>query len=272
MPLIDSHAHLDFQDYGSDLPATLSRARAAGVEHIVLIGQWREPGTAARSGMAAARDALELARTDPTFFSATAGIHPHDAGRATAADLAELEELCHDPAVVAVGECGLDYHYDRSPREVQRERFVEQIRLARKLRKPLVVHTREADQDTAALLERELGPESGVIHCFTGDWAAAQRYLALGLHLSLSGVLTFKTAEALRDAAARIPLERLLIETDCPFLAPIPFRGQRNEPAHVAVTAARLAELRQIPLAKVEEATCENARRVLRLPARLNMQ
>ncbi len=271
MPLIDSHAHLDFKDYGPDLPATLARARAAGVEHIVLIGQWREPGElgpGTKGGMAAARDALELARTDRALFSATAGIHPHDAARATAADLAELAELCSDPAVVAVGECGLDYHYDRSPRQVQRERFVEQIQLARRLKKPLVVHTREADLDTAALLERELGPDLGVIHCFTGDWTAAQRYLALGMHISIAGVLTFKSAEALRDAAARIPLDRLLVETDCPFLAPVPFRGKRNEPAHVALTAARLAELRKISLAEIEEATCANARLALRLPGR----
>ena len=269
MPLIDSHAHLDFKDYGADLPATLARARAAGVVHIVLIGQWREPGElgeGARGGMAGARDAVELARTDRSFFSATAGIHPHDAAQASSADLLELASICADEAVVAVGECGLDYHYDRSPREVQRERFVEQIQLARKLGKPLVVHTREADLDTAALLERELGPESGVIHCFTGDWTAAQRYLSLGMHISLSGVLTFKTAEALREAASRIPLERLLVETDCPFLAPVPFRGKRNEPAHVALTAARLAELRGIPLAEVERATTANARRALRLP------
>ena len=165
-----------------------------------------------------------------------------------------------------MGECGLDYHYDRSPREVQRELFAAQVRLAKALRKPLVVHTREADLDTASILERELGQDGGVIHCFTGDWAAAQRYLALGLHISLSGVLTFKAADALRDAAARIPLDRLLVETDCPYLAPVPHRGKRNEPAYVRLTAERLAEVRGLPLARVELATTENARRALRLP------
>jgi TatD DNase family protein len=265
--LIDAHAHLDFADYGSDLPAVIQRAKDAGLVHVVLVGQWREAGKEGPAGMAAARDALVLSRTDPGFFSATAGIHPHDAGRASAADLRELEAICAESGVVAVGECGLDYHYDRSPREVQRERFAEQIRLAKRLRKPIVVHTREADDDTAALLEKEMGDEAGVVHCFTGDWIAAQRYLALGMYISLSGVLTFKAADALRDAARHIPLERLLVETDCPFLAPVPHRGKRNEPAYVAFTATRLAELRGTPLAEIERVTTANARRALRLNA-----
>ena len=145
--------------------------------------------------------------------------------------------------------------------------FAAQARLAKSLGKPLVVHTREADRDTASVLERELGPEGGVIHCFTGDWATAQSYLALGLHISLSGVLTFKAADALREAAARIPLDRLLVETDCPFLSPVPYRGKRNEPSYVRLTAQKLAEIRSVPVAEVERATTENARRVFRLPA-----
>jgi TatD DNase family protein len=269
MPLIDSHAHLDFDDYGEDLAETLRRARAAGLVHVVVVGQWRDPVDSrpgSRGGMSAARDAIELARQDRSFLSATAGIHPHDAARATAADLREQEAICAEPDCIAVGECGLDYHYDRSPRDVQRDVFAAQVRLAKALKKPVVVHTREADADTAAILEREMGPERGVIHCFTGDWAAAQRYLALGLHISLSGVLTFKAADALRDAAARIPLERLLVETDCPFLTPVPHRGKRNEPAYVRLTAERLAQVRDIPVAEVERRTTENARRALRLP------
>ena len=270
MALIDSHAHLDFADYGDDLAPTLQRAREAGLVHVVVVGQWREADQRrpeARAGMAAARDALELARTDRSFLSATAGIHPHDAARAAPADLRELEALCKEADCVAVGECGLDYHYDRSPREVQREVFTAQARLARSLRKPLVVHTREADADTASILERELGSEGGVIHCFTGDWAAAQRYLALGLHISLSGILTFRAADGLREAAARIPTDRLLVETDCPFLSPVPHRGRRNEPSYVRLTAERLAQVREVPLAEIERTTTENARRVLRLPA-----
>ena len=258
--LIDSHAHLDFDDFGDRAEVT-ARAKAAGLVHVVVVGQWRE-GT----GMAGAREAIQMARQDRSFFSATAGIHPHDAARATEADFRTLAELCTDSAVVAVGECGLDFHYDRSPREVQREVFIRQIRLARELRKPLVVHTREADLETAEILKRELGPDGGVIHCFTSDWTAAQRYLALGMSLSFSGVLTFKSAEPVREAARQAPLDRLMVETDCPFLAPLPNRGKRNEPAWVALTAARLAEVRGATMADIERATTENARRALRLP------
>ena len=259
--LIDSHAHLDFAEYGEDLDETVARAREAGLVHVVVVGQWREG-----AGMAGAQEAIELARRDREFFSATAGVHPHDAAGATEADFAALETMAQGPGVVAVGECGLDFHYDRSPREVQKEVFVRQLRLARKLQKPVVVHTREADLETAEILKAELGPDGGVIHCFTGDWTAAQRYLALGMCLSFSGVLTFKNAEAVRDAARRTPLDRLLVETDCPFLAPLPHRGKRNEPAYVALTAARLAELRGLPLPELALATTGNARRALRLP------
>jgi TatD DNase family protein len=260
--LIDSHAHLDFAEYGEDLDATIARARAAGLVHVVVVGQWREG-----SRMAGARDALALAERDRSFFSATAGIHPHNAGQATEEDFADLEALCARPSVVAVGECGLDFHYDRSPRDVQRQVFVRQLRLAKRLGKPIVVHTREADLETADILKAELGEGGGVIHCFTSDWTAAQRYLALGMSLSFSGVLTFKNAEAVRDAARRAPIDRILVETDCPFLAPIPHRGKRNEPAWVAVTAARLAELRGLSLEELSQQTTGNARRALRLPA-----
>jgi len=256
--LIDSHAHLDGY---ADQPEVVGRARQAGLAHVVLVGQWREG-----PGMAGARDAVGLARSDRSFFSATAGIHPHDAAQATEADFAELRRICEEPEVVAVGECGLDFHYDRSPRPLQREVFVRQIRLARELGKPLVVHTREADVETAEILGSELGPEGGVIHCFTSDWTAAQRYLALGMYLSFSGVVTFRNAVALREAACKVPLDRMLVETDCPFLAPVPHRGKRNEPAYVALTAAELARLREVPLEELALATTANARRALRLP------
>src|SRR5512132_954042 len=254
--LVDSHAHLDGY---ADRPDVVARAREAGLSHVVVIGQWREG-----DGMAGAREAVALARADRSFFSATAGIHPHDAAQAVEADFAELRRLCAEPDVVAVGECGLDFHYDRSPRPVQREVFVRQIRLARELGKPLVVHTREADVETAEILARELGPDGGVIHCFTSDWAAAQRYLALGLYLSFSGVVTFRNAVALREAASKVPLDRMLVETDCPFLAPVPHRGKRNEPAYVAHTAAELARLRGMPFEELAAATTANTRRALR--------
>jgi TatD DNase family protein len=258
--LVDAHAHLDSFD---DRDQVIARARAAGLVHVVVVGQWREG-----SGMSGALEAVRLAKQDRSFFSPTAGVHPHDAARASEADFAELRRICADPEVVAVGECGLDFHYDHSPREVQRAVFVRQIRLAKELRKPLVVHTREADVETAEILAAELGPDGGVIHCFTSDWTAAQRYLALGMSLSFSGVITFRNAEAVRDAAARAPLDRILVETDCPFLAPVPYRGKRNEPAYVAETAAALAALRGLPVDELALATTENARNALRLPGR----
>jgi TatD DNase family protein len=261
--LIDSHAHLDFAEYGEDLEATVARARDAGLVHVVVVGQWREGRR-----MAGARDAIELAARDRSFFSATAGIHPHDAAQANDADFDELAAMCANPNAVAVGECGLDFHYDRSPRDVQREVFVRQIRLAKAVGKPLVVHTREADVETAEILGRELGPDGGVVHCFTSDWTAAQRYLALGMSLSFSGVLTFRNADAIRDAAARAPIDRVMVETDCPFLAPVPHRGKRNEPAYVALTAAKLAEVRCISVDELAVVTTGNARRALRLPGR----
>ena len=254
--VIDSHCHLDFPDFGAELPAVLDRARQAGIVAMISIGAGQD--------LAPARAAVALAAREPDVF-ATVGIHPHDVATMSEETWRELEGLARAPRVVGIGETGLDFYYDRSPREVQRERFAEQIRLAKRLLKPLVVHTREADEDTAALLEQELGPQGGVVHCFTGDWKAAQRYLGLGLHISLSGVLTFKAADALRDAARRIPLERLLVETDCPFLAPVPHRGKRNEPAYVAFTATRLAELRGESLGEIERVTTANARRALHL-------
>src|SRR3954469_1202132 len=257
--LVDAHAHLDAY---ADRAEVVARARAAGVGHVVLVGQWREG-----AGMAAALDAVRIAKEDRAFFSATAGVHPHDAARATEADFDQLRAICQDPDVAAVGECGLDFHYDHSPRETQKAAFVRQIRLAKELRKPLVVHTREADVETAGILAEELGPDGGVIHCFTSDWTAAQRYLSLGMYLSFSGVITFRNADAVRDAAARTPLDRILVETDCPFLAPVPHRGKRNEPAFVALTAAAFAALRGLTADELGRATTTNARRALRLPA-----
>ena len=267
MSLIDSHCHLDAETYGAARDEVIARAQAAEISRMVLIGQWAAPRSEAESGLWSARETLSLARTNPALFSATAGVHPHDAAFATAADWAELARLCAEPDLVAVGECGLDFHYDRSPRDSQREQFEHQLKLATALNKPVVVHSREADAETAEILRAHLGPAGGVIHCFTSDWAAARAYLDLGLHISLSGVITFKSAEATRDAAARIPLDRLMVETDAPFLAPIPFRGKRNEPALVVHTARKLAEIRGVSLEEISEATSANARRALRLPS-----
>jgi TatD DNase family protein len=256
--LIDSHAHLDFEDGQGDLDAVVGRAAAAGVDRIVAIGLWRAPGSFG--------NALALARERPATFAATIGIHPHECGKVPEADWAESERLARDPLVVGVGETGLDYHYDLSPREAQRRSFRRSIGIARLVGKPVVVHVREADVDCAAILAEEGVPAAGgVIHCFTGDWPAARAYLDLGLHVSVAGVVTFRNADAIRDAVARIPRDRLLVETDSPFLAPVPHRGKRNEPAHVVHVAARVAEIWGATPDEVARVTRENTRRLFRL-------
>ena len=259
MGLIDSHAHLDFEDYAQDLDGVVARARAAGLERIVCIGLWRAPGSFG--------NALELAARDPSFFAATVGVHPHECARVPEDDWARHEALARDPRIVAVGETGLDFHYDLSPRDVQERSFRRSIAAARAAGKPVVVHVREADEACARVLAEEgVPPAGGVIHCFTGDWSRAKAYLDLGLYLSVAGVVTFKAADDLREAVRRTPRERLLVETDCPFLAPVPFRGKRNEPSYVARTAEKVAELWGISRDEVGDITTENARRLFRLP------
>jgi TatD DNase family protein len=256
--LVDSHAHLDRDEYERDLDDVLARARAAGLERIVCVGIWRRPGDFG--------DALALVDRDPAYFAATVGIHPHESVEVPEADWATAERLAGDPRVVAIGETGLDFHYDHSPREVQRAAFRRSLRIAQRAEKPVVIHIREADDDCAAIVEEEGLPRAGgVVHCFTGDWPRARRWLDLGLHVSVAGVVTFKAADDLRDAVRRIPHDRVLVETDCPFLAPIPYRGKRNEPAYVAHTAAKVAELWGVAPEEVGERTSDNVRRLFRL-------
>lgn len=255
--LVDSHCHVDREDYGADRDQVIARAKDAGLSHAVVIGLWRAPGSFG--------SALDVAAADPAFFSPTIGVHPHDVAQAPPADVEGCEALAADARVVGIGETGLDYHYDHSPRPRQREAFRRFIALARRLRKPLVVHVREADLDCAAILrEEQAGP--GVIHCFTGDWDAARRYLDLGFHISIAGVVTFKNAEPLRQAVRKIPPERLLVETDSPFLAPVPYRGTRNEPAHVRVVAEFVAGLRGEPFEEVARSTADSARQLFGIP------
>lgn len=262
--MIDFHAHLDGEKFAGDRADAIARAKAAGLSHVVQVGQWRKPGPGEPHGIGF-DEAKAVAQLDPAFLSFTAGIHPHEAANAGEADWDALEEFCRREPIVAVGECGLDYHYDHSPRDVQRAAFERQARLARDLGKPLVVHTREADEDTRAILSRELGERGGAIHCFTGDWTAARAYLDLGLYLSIPGVVTFKAADGLREAVRKMPLDRLLVETDCPYLAPVPHRGKRNEPAYAVLTAQKVAELRGVPADVVAGSCTENARRLLGL-------
>lgn len=246
---VDAHCHLELRQY----PATLEviqRAREAGVARAVMVGQFHGPGDFGTG--------LEVARAHPDFLVPTMGIHPHEAARPTQADWEALERLCAEPDVRAVGEAGLDYYYDRSPRPEQRAAFARQCALARRLGKPLVVHVRDAHQECAEILSGE-GVSHGVIHCFTGDTADARRYLDLGLYLSFSGILTYKKSEALQQAARFAPLDRVMVETDSPYLSPEPHRGRRNEPMRVAVTGHKLAELKGLPWEEVASATSATA-------------
>jgi TatD DNase family protein len=253
--LIDSHAHLDEVE---DLDGVVGRLQAAGVTRVVLVGCWRAPGDFG--------NALALARARPELFSATIGFHPHEAAKVPEGDWAAAEALVRDPRVVAFGEIGLDFHYDFSPRPAQEQVFRRSLALARAAGKPVVIHVREADAECLRVLEEEGLPEAGgVVHCFTGDAPAAQAYVALGLYVSFSGIVTFKNAAPIREAVAMVPRERLLVETDSPYLAPIPFRGKRNEPAHVTHVAAKIAELWGTPPEEVARVTAENARRLFRL-------
>ncbi|HET7824934.1 MAG TPA: TatD family hydrolase [Anaeromyxobacter sp.] len=258
MGLIDSHAHLDSEDYSSDLDGVISRARAAGLERVVCIGLWRAPGSFG--------NALDLAVWQPDFFSATVGVHPHECAQVPENDWRKLEDLSCDPRIVGVGETGLDFHYDHSPRPTQEASFRRSLGIARNCGKPVVIHVREADDTCLRILRAEGVPSAGgVIHCFTGDAKAARAYLDLGLFVSVAGVVTFKAAEAIRDAVKIVPPDRLLVETDCPFLAPVPHRGKRNEPAFVVETAKKVAEVRGTTLDEVARTTTENVKRLFRI-------
>jgi TatD DNase family protein len=243
---IDNHCHLDVDTAAE----TVAEARAAGVERLVTVG----------TDVAQSRAAIEVARTYDGVW-ATAGVHPHDARDG----LDGLEDLLADDAVVAVGECGLDYHYDHSPRPVQREVFAAQIALAHRHELPLVIHTREAWDDTFAILAAGGVPERTVFHCFTGGPVEAERALEVGAFLSFSGIVTFKTADDLRAAAERCPLERLLVETDSPYLAPVPHRGQPNRPAWVPVVGDAIARVKSISSQDVSDVTWETTSAFYRL-------
>jgi TatD DNase family protein len=254
--MIDSHCHLDDHYFANERDAVLARARAAGVSAFVCIG--------VGGGLAAPRQAAALAATAPDLY-ATVGVHPHDVAAMTEADWDELGQLARRPRVVGIGETGLDYHYDHSPRETQLAAYHRFAGLAREAGLPLVSHVRDAHADAAEVLRASGAGPSGVIHCFTGGVAEARVYLDLGHHLSFSGILTFKNATPIREAAAFAPLDRILVETDSPYLAPIPYRGKRNEPAYITETLAVLASLRGASVDEVDEATTSNTKRLFRL-------
>lgn len=249
--LIDSHAHIQGKEYTDEVGAVIERARAAGVKKIIAVG--------GAGDMSSNGDAIALAASYPGVY-ATVGMHPHDAKEVGEQELQKLRELAAKPKVVAIGETGLDYHYDHSPREIQRRVFAQFIHLARETGLPLVVHERDAAKDAAELLRSEgAGKLRGVIHCFTGDYEAACGYLDLGFFLSFTGIITFKNAEPLREVVRKVPLDRMLVETDSPYLTPVPYRGRRNEPAYVCHVAETIAHVKGLDLREVAEATTRNA-------------
>ncbi len=256
MSLIDSHCHLDSTEFNDDREAVIERALAAGVEHMMAIGTGNGPPDLEAG--------VRMADKHPAFF-ATVGIHPHDAAKASPEDLKRLADLLAHPKVLAVGEIGLDYHYNFSPRDIQKSTFIEQMEIAAQAKKPIVIHTREAWDDTLALIEQHWTPHGigGIMHCFSGGPEEAQRAIDLGFYLSFGGIVTFPKALAVQEAAKFAPRERILIETDAPYLAPVPKRGKRNEPALMVHTARKLAELRSESYEDICIATTENFRRLM---------
>ncbi|RAU22610.1 LuxR family transcriptional regulator [Paramagnetospirillum kuznetsovii] len=251
--LVDSHCHLDFPDFADDLDGVVGRAEQAGVGVLLSIG----------THITRHEQVLTVAERFSNVYC-TVGVHPHEAGVAPFADVETLVRLASHPKVVGLGETGLDYFYDKSPRDRQRDSFRIHIEAARRTGLPVIVHTRDADDDTASILTEEMGKGAftGLVHCFSSGLQFADIAVKLGMFISASGIMTFKTADALRETLAGVPLDRLLVETDAPYLAPIPFRGKRNEPAYVAHTAARLAAVKNVPLGELERATTANFHRL----------
>jgi len=246
---LDSHAHVDGPEFDADRSEVLARARAAGVKRIVVIGAVGDPSSAER--------AVALAEADAHVW-ATVATHPHDVEKMTPAWWDVHERLATHRRVVAIGETGLDFYYDHSPRELQRECFARFLELAARVDKPVVCHIRDAHEDAKQILAAGR-VKRGVIHCFTGTPADAADYVRLGYHVSFSGIVTYKTAQPIRDAVREVPIDRILIETDCPYLAPVPMRGKRNEPAYVVHTAAVVAREAGLSVDDLARATTANA-------------
>jgi TatD DNase family protein len=255
MELIDTHCHLDGNSFAKDLEQVVERALAAGVTTMVAIGSGDGPPDLAAG--------IRLAEAYP-FIYATVGVHPHEASKADESTWPGLRSLASHPKVVAIGEIGLDYHYNFSPPEVQREVFVKQLQIACDSDLPIVIHTREAWDDTFSTLESHwpAGGPGGIMHCFSGGPAEAERSLAMGFHISFSGIVTYPKAAEVHAAAKIVPLDRILVETDAPYLSPVPYRGKRNEPAYVVETVRRLAELRGEEFEALASAASANWRRL----------
>ena len=250
--LIDSHAHIQGKEYAGEAEAVISRAHAAGIEKIIAVG--------GAGDMSSNTEAIALAESFANVY-ATVGMHPHDAKDVGADEMKKLKALCTHPKVIAVGETGLDYYYDHSPRDVQRHVFAQFIHMASETGLPIVVHERDAAGDAAELLRGEgAGKLRGVIHCFTGNYDAACAYLDLGFYISFTGIITFKNADPLREVVRKVPLERMLIETDSPYLTPVPHRGKRNEPLYVRFVAETIAKVKELAVEEVARVTTENVK------------
>lgn len=253
--LIDTHSHLFFKEFKNDLPEVLERARQADVTTMINVG----------TDLLSSREAITMAYQFPNLYAAV-GVHPHDVARMGEDDLGLIRELAQDEKVVGIGEVGLDYYYEHSPREVQQAALRKFVRLSLELGLPIILHCRDAFDDCFRILDEEGGWQGrGVFHCFTGDWAVASRIVEKRFYISFSGIVTFKKSHSLHEVARSVPADLFFLETDCPFLAPEPFRGKRNEPSFVGKTAESVAQLRGISLEEMARQTTQNAQHLFAL-------
>ncbi len=255
MRLIDSHCHLNDPTFDGDIEEVINRAKANGVEYCIVIGY----------DVASSKKAIEMAERHSCIY-ATVGIHPEESKDTGEVELAEIERLTLHPKVVGIGEIGLDYYHIFSPKEKQKEMFIKQLELAKKVKLPVVVHSREAEPDTFEIIRKYAGTTTGVMHCFSGNLQMAQEYTKLGFYISISGVITFKKAETLKEVAKVIDIKDILIETDAPYLTPHPHRGKRNEPGYLPHIAEAVAKIKGLPLSQVALQTTQNTQKLFNFP------
>ncbi len=256
MKLIDTHAHLDFPDYDKDRKQVITRAKKEGLQYIINVG----------ADLISSRRSVKLS-TKNSFIYATVGVHPHEAKGVNEKILKQLENLADDDKVVAIGEIGLDFHYDNSPRDIQKEVFHLQLKLARSVNLPVVIHSREAIEETLKILKKEkIEDIGGIFHCFSEDALTAHKIIDMGMYIAIGGVVTFKNARKVREAVKSIPLEKLVVETDAPYLTPHPHRGHRNEPAYIKHVVKKIANIKDISPAEVAKKTTVNAKEIYNIP------
>ncbi|MCK8817080.1 TatD family hydrolase [Natroniella sulfidigena] len=252
--LTDTHAHLDFDRFEQDRQEVIARAKEEGISTIINVG----------ADMQSSENSVELAK-EYDFIYASVGVHPHEAKSVTKEDYQRLKELARHEKVIAIGEIGLDYHYDNSPREVQQQVFKEQLRVAKEVGLPVAIHSRDAKDDTLKILEEEASGLEGVMHCYAYDFNVARKVLRLGFHIAFGGVITFNNASKLRTVVDKVSLNKILLETDAPYLTPDPHRGQRNEPSYVKHVAEKIAEIKGVSLEEVAQQTTANARKLFNI-------